>query len=78
MAKAKTLKKQKKLQKSSNPVALQSHKVLDTQILTKNALKDLLAETILEGDLETLKDVLIAHIRLQNKTALVRKSKIGR
>ncbi|MFM6930118.1 MAG: hypothetical protein ACKOX6_16730 [Bdellovibrio sp.] len=59
-------------------MALVPHKVLDGQKLDKDILKSILAEALIEGDIETLKDVLITQIRLQNKSDLVRKSKIGR
>lgn len=78
MAKAKTLKKRKDSSKKSKPVVLLQHKVLDEGKLEREVLKAILADALIEGDIDTLKDVLITQIRLQNKTDLVRKSKIGR
>ncbi|MEK2644816.1 hypothetical protein [Bdellovibrio sp. BCCA] len=78
MAKAKTLKKQKSSSKKSKPVVLGPHKVLDETKLDKETLKSILAEALIDGDIDMLKDVLITQIRLQNKAELVRKSKLGR
>lgn len=78
MAKTKTLKKQRSSSKKLKPVALLQHKVLDENILDKETLKSILAEALIEGDIDMLKDVLITQIRIQNKAELVRKSKLGR
>lgn len=78
MAKTKTSKKQKKSSSKSKPVTLTPHKVLDKSILDPETLKELLIETLIEGDMEAFQDVLIAQIRLANKTKLARNAKIGR
>ncbi|WP_413944333.1 hypothetical protein [Bdellovibrio sp. HCB-162] len=59
-------------------MVLASHKVLDESKLDKETLKSILAEALIDGDIDMLKDVLITQIRLQNKADLVRKSKLGR
>lgn len=58
-------------------MVLHPHKVLDESVLDKEALKSILMEALIDGDIEVLKDVLITQIRLQNKAELVRKSKLG-
>lgn len=78
MAKIKTLKKQRSSSKKSKPVVLHSHNVLDEKRLNKEHLKSILAEALVEGDFDMLKDVLIAQIRVQNKAEIVRRSKLGR
>lgn len=78
MAKAETSKKQRSSSKKSKAVVLHPHKVLDTDILDRETLKVILIEALLDGDFETLKDVLVTQIRIQNKAEIVRKSKLGR
>ncbi len=78
MAKAKTLIKPKSSLKKSKGVVLHPHKVMDETILDRETLKSILMEALIDGDIETLRDVLITQIRLVNKAELVRKSKLGR
>jgi DNA-binding phage protein len=78
MAKAKTSGKRKSSSKKSKEVVLHPHKVLDESILDRETLKSILMEALIDGDIETLKDVLITQIRIANKAELVRKSKLGR
>jgi len=78
MAKVETSKKQKRSSKKSGAVVLHPHKILDVEILDRETLKSILIEALIDGDIETLKDVLIAQIRTQNKAELVRRSKLGR
>lgn len=78
MGKVKTLGKPKKSLKKLRAVALHPHKILDESILDKETLKSILIEALMDGDMDTLKDVLITQIRMQNKAELVRKSKLGR
>jgi DNA-binding phage protein len=47
-------------------------------VLDRETLKILLAEALIDGDIDLLKDILITLIRFQNKSELVRKTKIGR
>ena len=78
MAKAKTLTKQKNSLRKLKAVVLHPHKILDESVLDRETLKSILMEALIDGDIETLKDVLITQIRMQNKAELVRKSKLGR
>ncbi len=78
MASKKISKKPKGSFAKSKMVTLKAHKVLDARILTKENLKNALADALFEGDLETIKDIVIAQIRLCNKAELVRKTKLGR
>ncbi len=78
MAKAKTSKKQSGSLKKSKAVVLHPHKVMDEAVLDREVLKSILMEALIDGDIETLKNVLITQIRLANKADLVRKSKLGR
>ena len=57
---------------------LKKHKLLDESFLDRDTLRSILIDSLIDGDIELLKDVLITQIRLQNKADLVRKSKIGR
>lgn len=78
MGKVKTSKKRKGSLKKLKPVALFPHKILDETTLDRETLKSILVNSLMDGDIEMLKDVLISQIRLCNKAALVRKSKLGR
>ena len=78
MAKVETSKKQRSSSKKSKAVILHPHKVLDAEILDRETLMTILVEALVDGDFETLKDVLITQIRIQNKAEIVRKSKLGR
>lgn len=59
-------------------MVLHPHKVLDESILDRETLKSILMDALIDGDIETLKDVLITQIRLANKAELVRRSQLGR
>jgi len=78
MVKTKTLKKRKSSSKKSKGVVLHPHKVMDETVLDRETLKSVLMEALIDGDIDTLKDVLITQIRLQSKAELARKSKLGR
>ncbi len=78
MARTNTLKKRRRSPKKSMAVILHPHKVLDESVLDREVLKSILMEALIDGDIETLKDVLVNQIRLANKADLLRESKLGR
>jgi DNA-binding phage protein len=78
MAKAKIIKKPKVSLRKSKPVILLPYKTSDSKYLDHETLRAILVEALIDGDIEMLKDVLVAQIRLHNKADLVRKSKLGR
>lgn len=78
MAKAKILKKQKKISKKSNPLILIEHRTEDFNFNKPKLVKEILADCILSGDIDTFQDVLISYIKSQSKTKLAAKSKLGR
>lgn len=74
MGKTKTSKKQKK----SLPRTLTKYEP-DTKLLTdKNLVVEVLIESLLANDLDTFRDVLIAHLRSISKTDLAKKTGLGR
>lgn len=78
MGKVKTSKKQKKSLKKSKQMAFVPHKFMDERYLKPEVLKAIMMDSLIEGDIETFKDVLISFIRVQNKSELTKKSKLGR
>lgn len=65
-----------KKQKTSSPRTLTKHEP-NTKLLTdKKLIVEVLVESLLANDLETFRDVLIAHLRTLSKTDLAKK--IGR
>ena len=78
MDKVKISKKQKNSLQTSKKAILYEHKVLDESVLDREMMRFVLIEALIDGDIETLKDVLITQIRLHNKADLVRKTKLGR
>lgn len=54
------------------------HDTADSGFKDAKKIKAILIEALMEDDLETFKDVLIAHIRAMSKTQLSTKSKLGR
>jgi DNA-binding phage protein len=44
----------------------------------QNSLKEVLAEALMNNDLETFQDVLTVHIRTVSKSKLAAKTRIGR
>lgn len=78
MAKAKTSGKRKSSSKKSGEVILHPHKVFDADILDRETLKSILVGALIDGDIDSLKDVIVTQIRMRNKAEVVRKSKLGR
>ncbi len=54
------------------------HDTADAGFKDAKKIKTILIEALMEDDLETFRDVLIAHIRAMSKTQLSVKSKLGR
>ncbi len=74
MAKVKILKKQK----LSSLSTLRKHEP-DTKLLRdKKLIVAVLIEALLQNDLDTFRDVLIAHLRSLSKTELAKKTGLGR
>lgn len=74
MGKAKTSKKCK----ASSPRTLTKHEP-DAKLLTdKKLVVEVLIESLLANDLDTFRDVLIAHLRTISKTDLAKKTGLGR
>lgn len=78
MAKAKALKTPKKLKPKSRNLILTEYKGATPEFKDAKLIKRILIEALMEDDLETFKDVLIAHLRAQPKSKLAAKAKIGR
>ncbi len=78
MDKAKTSGKQKKSSRTSKKMVLMKHDTADAGFKDPKKIKTILIEALMEDDLETFRDVLIAHIRAMSKTQLSARSKLGR
>lgn len=74
MAKIKTSKKQKKLPIDS----LKEFKPSPKLLLDKKLIAEILVDAILKNDIETFRDVLIAHLRTLSKTELAKNTGLGR
>jgi DNA-binding phage protein len=74
MAKVKALEKQKKSIKNGfTKFELNKKLLMDKKLITQ-----VLAEALMENDLEIFRDVLITHLRATSKTELSKKTGIGR
>jgi DNA-binding phage protein len=78
MGKIKTSKKQKKSYIKWGSTVLQVHNPYDEQLLDAVGIKKAALQALLDGDLEAVRDLLIAHIRTVNKSKLAAKTKLGR
>ena len=78
MAKKKTLKKQKKSSKKPKTIILTKHDPYDVNLAEKERIKAAIYFSLLEGDLESVQDLLIAHLGTVNKLQLSTTYKIGR
>ena len=78
MDKVKILKKRKNSLKSSKPIILVEHRPENFDFNKPKLVKEILAECILTGDMDTFQDVFLAYIRSQSKTKLAAKSRLGR
>lgn len=70
----------KKLSKSgANMKSLKKHKPFsDPALRSREAISEALADCLLYGDIQAFREVLASHIIACDKTALAKKSKVGR
>lgn len=73
MDKVKTLKKQKRSFK-----VLQQHNSFKGDFSNPKIIKEILVKALMDNDLETFEDILIAHLRASSKSKLSRQSGLGR
>ncbi len=78
MAKTKTLKEQRKSSKKSKVIILTKHDPYEINLANKERVKAAIYFSLLEGDLESVQDLLIAHLETVNKLQLSSTCKIGR
>ena len=78
MGKAKTSGRLKKSSKASKRMVLTRLNTSDSRFQDAKLIKPILIEALMEDDLETFKDVLIAHLRSMSKTELANKTHLGR
>jgi len=57
---------------------LRKHDVFGAHLKDTRAIKEVLIEALMENDLETFQDVLIAYVRTASKSRLAAKTKLGR
>lgn len=74
MAKAKTSKKPKKF----STKGLTKHKPNYELLSNPKILKEVLVGALMENDIETFKECLIAHLKASSKVELAKKTKLGR
>ena len=74
MAKAKTSKRQKDSSKNT----LKEFKLNESLFLDRKLIAEVLTDAIIDNDLETLRDVLIAHIKTVSKVDLAKKTGLAR
>ena len=78
MGKAKILKKQKKSSIRSKVPLLVAHDPFSKELADPKLVKQAVLQALIEGDLEAVRDVLIAHLQTVNKSNLAAKTKLGR
>ena len=78
MDKAKTSKKQKKHSKKSKSPLLAVHDPFSRELADPKLIKQAVLQALVDGDLEAVRDVLIAHLQTINKSKLASKAKLGR
>ncbi len=79
MAKVKISNKPKKsLSKSKKPLLLEVHNPYSKILANVKTIKKAVLEALIDGDLEAVRDLLVAHLRTVNKTKLATKTKLGR
>ncbi len=76
MDKVKISKKRKSSSKNSKDLILVEHR--PDNFNKPKLVREILADCILSGDMDTFQDVFLAFIRSQSKTKLAVKSKLGR
>lgn len=78
MASKKTSKGQKKSSKKSKSPRLLEHRLNHFDFNQPKLMRSILADCVLNNDMDTFKDVLLAFVKNQSKTALSRKTELGR
>lgn len=78
MDKTKTSKKQKRFSRKSKAPLLEVHDPFDKKLANRKIIKNAVLQALVDGDLEAVRDVLIAHLRTVNKSKLATKTKLGR
>ena len=78
MAKVETSKKQKKHSKKSKNPILEAHDPFSAELADPKLIKQSVLQALVDGDLEAVRDVLVAHLQTINKSKLARKTKLGR
>ncbi len=78
MGKTKILKGPKSSLKKSKKIVLHPFDVRDSKFLDPEIIKSILLEALMEGDMEMLKDAVVGLIRLNKKSDLIKKTKLGR
>ena len=78
MGKVKILEKQKKSSKKSKALILVEHRPSDFNFNKPKIVREILADCILNKDMDTFQNVFLAYIRSQSKSKLAEKSNLGR
>ena len=76
MDKAKTSKKQKKHSKKLKSPLLVVHDPFSSELADPKLIKQAVLQALMDGDLEAVRDVLIAHLQTINKSKLASKAKL--
>ena len=78
MGKIKTLGKQKKSSSKSRAPVLVEHDPFNKALAQPKFIKKAVLQALIDSDLDAVRDVLIAHLRTVNKSALAARTKLGR
>ena len=78
MDKVKTSKKQRKLSAKSKTPLLVVHDPFSKELADVKIIKQSILQALVDGDIEAVRDLLIAHLRTVNKSKLSAKTKLGR
>lgn len=78
MGKIKTSKKQKSSLTKSKTPRLIAHNPFAKELADPKVIKQAVLQALVDGDLEAVRDVLIAHLQTINKSSLAAKTKLGR
>lgn len=70
-------KRKKSLAKSKVPILI-AHDPYDKRLADVHLIKTAVLECLIDGDLESVRDLLIAHLNTVNKLNLSKKAKLGR
>jgi DNA-binding phage protein len=78
MAKIKISTKQKKSSIKSKAPLLVVHDPYSKELANPKRIKRAILQALVDGDLESVRDLLIAHLRTVNKSKLATNTKLGR